>query len=101
MILLLLPLVAFGAIVLGTLAGWKWVLAPLLGFAFIRFGTASLRSMVRDGRAPDGPPEVVVERTVFHCEECSTELLLLIRGSGDPPRHCGSRMRERTELPRS
>ena len=32
------------------------------------------------------------------CEECGTELVLLVRGSGKAPRHCGGSMHERAEL---
>lgn len=100
--ILLVPLVVLLAVVVGTLAGWKWVLAPLLGAAFIHFGISSLRSMVRDGEAPAGPPEVVAgARTMYHCEECGTEVLLVVRGSAEAPRHCGTRMRERTEVARN
>ena len=38
------------------------------------------------------------ERVLYWCEECGTELVLLVRGSGDPPRHCMAKMHERAEL---
>jgi hypothetical protein len=37
-------------------------------------------------------------RTLFWCEECGTEVLLLVRGTDRAPSHCGQRMHERTEL---
>jgi hypothetical protein len=60
--------------------------------------------LVTDGRhggasgdvpAPVGPDE----RTLFWCEECGTEVLLLVRGTARAPSHCGQRMHERTEIP--
>jgi DNA-directed RNA polymerase subunit RPC12/RpoP len=38
------------------------------------------------------------ERVLYWCEECGTEVMLVIRGSGTPPRHCGTKMHERAEL---
>jgi DNA-directed RNA polymerase subunit RPC12/RpoP len=38
------------------------------------------------------------ERTVFWCEECGTEVQLVVRGTQRAPSHCGQRMNERTEL---
>ena len=102
-LLILLPL-GLVAIVVGSQFGWKWVLAPLLGWAMIRWSFATFRSMVHDGQGlaagpEDGPAPVGAdERTLYWCEECGTEVLLLVRGSGTPLRHCGTRMHERTEI---
>ena len=79
-------------------------LAPLLGLAILRVGYASLRSF-QEGAAhiPSGEPtplDVREERTTYWCEGCGAELLLLVRGTGMPPRHCGERMHERAEVPR-
>jgi hypothetical protein len=102
MILLLLPVVAL-AVVLGINLGWQWVFAPLLAYALLRWSLASLRVLVTDTKhlaADDvaAAPVASDERTLFWCEECGTELLLLVRGTTRAPSHCGQRMRERTEI---
>lgn len=103
MILLLIPAVLV-AVVVGLSFGWKFVLAPLLGYAIFRWATGTLRAMVHDGQArvtaEEQQPRPVTgdERVLYWCEECGTELVLLVRGSGDPPRHCMARMHERAEL---
>jgi hypothetical protein len=92
------------AVAVGSTFGWRWVFAPLLAYALLRWSLASLRVLVTDGRhggasgdapAPVGPDE----RTLFWCEECGTEVLLLVRGTARAPSHCGQRMHERTEIP--
>jgi len=87
-------------IIAGLVYGWRWVLAPLLGLAMLRWLIASLRVFVEDAKddlslppVEDGP-----ERTVFRCPECGTEVLLLYRGTPKAPSHCGQRMDPRTEL---
>ena len=77
----------------------KWVIAPLLGLFVYKVGTASLRSMAARPNQPAAAEPVVGadERTLYWCEQCGTELLLVIRGSGLPPRHCGERMHARVE----
>lgn len=102
MLLLLIPVVAI-AIVLGVNLGWQWVFAPLLAYGLLRWSLASLRVLVTDARhgsgdAADPAPVSSDERTLFWCEECGTELLLLVRGTSRAPSHCGQRMRERTEI---
>ena len=77
-------------------------LAPLLGLAILRVGYASLRSF-QEGAAhiPSGEPtplDVREERTTYWCEGCGAELLLLVRGTPMPPRHCGERMVARQEV---
>ncbi|HKJ57044.1 MAG TPA: hypothetical protein VJ978_13775 [Nitriliruptoraceae bacterium] len=90
--------------IVGTQFGWKWVLAPLLGYAFIRWSIGSLRAMTADGRAtahldaPQPRPVRRSERVLYWCEDCGTELLLVVRGTGKPPRHCATAMHEREEL---
>lgn len=79
-----------------------YVFAPLLGVAILWFGLGSLRSL-QAGAAhiPDGDPEAVdptVERTTYWCDGCGAEVLLLVRGTESPPRHCGERMHERVEI---
>jgi len=105
MILLLIPVVAI-AIVLGITFGWQWVLAPLLAYALLRWSLASLRVLVTDakhlaGDAVAAAPVASDERTLFWCEECGTEVLLLVRGTSRAPSHCGQRMHERTEISNS
>jgi hypothetical protein len=102
MLLLLIPVVAI-AVVLGVNLGWQWVLAPLLAYALLRWSLASLRVLVTDAAHPAGDtaeaaPVSPDERTLFWCEECGTELLLLVRGTSRAPSHCGQRMHERTEI---
>lgn len=103
MLLLAIPMV-LAAVVVGLTFGWKWVLAPLLGIAIYRWATGTLRAMVHDGQARVGAdeqqPQLVApdERVLYWCEECGTELVLVVRGSGKAPRHCGGGMHERAEL---
>lgn len=101
----LLYLAVAGLVALvGATTEWRYVLAPLLAYAIIRWAFATFRSMVHDGAAMGAasgePPAPVTddERTLYWCEECGTEVLLLVRGSGTPLRHCGTRMHERTEI---
>jgi DNA-directed RNA polymerase subunit RPC12/RpoP len=79
-----------------------YVFAPLLAVVILWFGFGSLRSLQRGGaHIPDGDPEVVdhtVERTTYWCAGCGAEVLLLVRGTDVPPRHCGERMHERIEI---
>jgi len=88
------------ALITGLVYGWRWVFAPLLGLAFLRWAIASLRVLVQDAKDDTGLPAVEdgPERTVFRCEECGTEVLLLHRGTSRAPSHCGQRMTARTEL---
>jgi hypothetical protein len=101
-VLLLIPVVAI-AVAVGMTLGWRWVLAPLLGWAVLSWLLGSLRALVHAGRTgvPEeaGPVDLTGERTLFWCEECGTEVLLLVRGTARAPSHCGQRMHERTELP--
>ena len=101
--MLALAAVALLSLVLGILLGWKGVLAPLLGYAVWRVLSATMRSMVGDARATtasEGAPRPVAqdERVLYWCEECGTEVVLVVRGSGAAPRHCGTRMHERAEI---
>lgn len=100
----LMALVGLVALVVGLSFGWKYVFAPLLGAGIFLWALAMLRSMVNDGRArvdadqQQPRPVTGAERVVYWCEECGTELVLVVEGSGTPPRHCGGRMHERAEL---
>lgn len=89
-------------VVLATDIPAAYVFAPLLGLAILWFGLGSLRSL-QAGAAhiPSGDPMPVdhtVERTSYWCAGCGAEVLLLVRGTGTPPRHCGERMQERVEI---
>ncbi len=102
MILLLVPLAAV-AVIVGINWGWQWVLAPLLGLALLRWLLGSLRALVTDAKHLEAQEATATpvgsdERTLFWCEECGTEVLLLIRGTARAPSHCGQRMHERTEI---
>lgn len=79
-----------------------YLFAPLLSVAILVVGLGSLRSLqVGGAHIPEGDPVAVdptVERTTYWCAGCGAELLLLYRGTESPPRHCGERMHERTEI---
>lgn len=102
----LLPLIALVGlfVVLLTDVPAAYVFAPLLGLFILRVGLASFGSL-RAGASyiPDGPPVPVdlrQERVVYWCDGCGAEVLLLVRGTETPPRHCGERMTERVEVAR-
>jgi hypothetical protein len=90
------------ALLVGVNVGWRWVAAPLLGAAVLTWLLASLRVLVHDDRGRPDDEEVDAvgagERTLFWCEECGTEVLLLVRGTNRAPSHCGQRMHQRTEI---
>lgn len=79
-----------------------YVFAPLLGIAILRVGLGSLLSLQAGAaHVPDGDPSPVdptVERTTYWCAGCGAEVLLLVRGTESPPRHCGERMHARVEV---
>lgn len=99
----ILAWLVIGAVVVAvTDVPMAYVFAPLLGVAILWFGLGSLRSL-QAGAAhiPDGDPQEVdptVERTTYWCAGCGAEVLLLVRGTESPPRHCGERMHERVEI---
>jgi hypothetical protein len=90
------------SLAVGIVYGWRWILAPLLALGLLRWSIASLRVLITDAADDKGLPDVEEgpERTVFHCPECGTELLLLYRGTSRAPSHCGQRMTARTEIVR-
>jgi hypothetical protein len=100
-VLLLIPAAGI-AVAVGMLFGWRWVLAPLMGWLILAWLLGSLRALVHAGRMGVGEPvdplDAEAGRTLFWCEECGTEVLLLVRGTDRAPSHCGQRMHERTEL---
>ena len=81
-----------------------FVFAPLLAIAILWVGLGALRSLHTGagmGHVPSGDPEPVdpaVERITYWCAGCGAEVLLLVRGTETPPRHCGERMHERVEI---
>lgn len=81
-----------------------YVFAPLLAVVILWFGLGSLRSLQLGGaNVPDGDPQAVdhsLERTTYWCAGCGAEVLLLVRGTDAPPRHCGERMQARIEIQR-
>lgn len=99
-------LVVAGAVLLAVFGviPWPYVGAPLMGLTIYSIGVASLASFRRGASyIPEGPPQPVdvrVERTTYWCTGCGAELLLLVRGTESPPRHCGERMAERREVAR-
>lgn len=100
---LLLVAATVVAVLIGMEFGWRWVLAPLLAAGLLRWSIASLRVLATDAKhleAQEAEPTPVTdaERTLFWCEECGTEVLLLVRGTARAPSHCGQRMHERTEI---
>lgn len=102
--------VAVGVVVVGMLlvalgvVPAVYVYGPLLGLFIYFVGVASLGSFRRGASyVPSGPPEPVdssSERTTYWCDGCGAEVLLLVRGTRAPPRHCGERMHERREVAR-
>jgi len=77
--------------------------AIVMGLAIASFGLLMLRGMrsappSKKLEVPEIPPANV--RITFWCENCSTELLLLRKGSPTPPRHCGEPMIAREEVAR-
>lgn len=90
--------------VVGVNYGWSYVLGPLLGYAVYRYITGNLRALMHgsnymvDAEAAEPTPVSGDERTLYWCEECGTEVMLLVRGTPRAPSHCGQRMHERTEL---
>lgn len=80
-----------------------FVFGPLLGLLILRIGLATFNSLEAGAaHIPDSDPQPVdprEERTVYWCDGCGAELLLVVRGTPVPPRHCGERMTERRELP--
>lgn len=81
-----------------------YVFAPLLGLTIWFVGIASFASLRHGaGHIPDGPPEPVdtrTERVVYACGGCGAEVLLLVRGTESPPRHCGEKMTTHREVAR-
>lgn len=81
-----------------------YVLGPLLGLVVLRVGVATFGAMGASASVEDTAPEAVdpaQERTTYSCSQCGAEVVLVVRGEDTPPRHCGERMTEHREVPRS
>jgi hypothetical protein len=81
----------------------RYVIAAVIGLVILVLGAGTLRGLARP-RATIKPEQAVPvlrtgARVTFWCETCGTELLLLKRGTENPPRHCGEPMIRREELP--
>jgi DNA-directed RNA polymerase subunit RPC12/RpoP len=95
--------VAVIAVLVAVVADPRWVVAPLAGYVIYKVGTGMLANLAADAGASPPPPRRLDdprERTVYACEMCGTEVVLVVRGEEGAPRHCGERMRGRTEIPR-
>lgn len=81
-----------------------FVFGPLVAFLILRIGFATFNSLESGAdHIPDADPVPVdprQERTTYWCPGCGAELLLIVRGTPMPPRHCGERMTQRRELAR-
>lgn len=101
---LVVPIAAVAlVVVVGETVGYRLALAPVIGLGLWVWLRATMRSFLRGGQtgvaATDEPrPVDDDERVLYWCEECGTELALLVRGSGVAPRHCATRMFERSEV---
>lgn len=103
-----LVLVCTAAALVGWVTDWfhpVYPIAPLVGVAILWAGHGFLASLgAGAGHVPTGEAPQVLdtsrERTTFRCEGCGAEVLLLVRGTPTPPRHCGERMVERREVAR-
>ena len=78
----------------------RYLIAALIGLSVFGIGIGTLRGLSRP-RASVRPEEAVPvlksTRITFWCETCGTELLLLRKGTDNPPRHCGEPMVRREE----
>jgi DNA-directed RNA polymerase subunit RPC12/RpoP len=79
-------------------------IAIVMGVLIAGVGVAMIRGLSRP--APSPKPEDAVPvlpnapvRTMYWCETCGTELLLLRKGTDAAPRHCGESMIKREEIP--
>lgn len=82
----------------------RLAVAILMALVLASVGIGMLRSL--GGRTPHKPLEQIEippadVRITFWCENCGTEVLLLRKGSENPPRHCGEPMVKREEVAKS
>ena len=83
----------------------RLAVAIIIAAGLAAVGIGMLRSLggrVPAHAAPQAEPEPVAAnvRITFWCETCGTEVLLLRKGSENPPRHCGEPMTRREEVAR-
>lgn len=99
------PLVGLGLVLVVLGVEPAYVFGPLLGLLIWRVGSSMFASLgARGTQATTSAPMPVdprAERTTYWCGECGAEVLLLVRGTDVPPRHCGERMVERREVSRN
>lgn len=92
------------AATVAVLAGVRPVLVfgPLVAYVILRVGLATFNSLDAGAdHIPDSDPVPVdldTERTVYWCNGCGAEVLLLVRGTPLPPRHCGEKMSGHLEI---
>jgi DNA-directed RNA polymerase subunit RPC12/RpoP len=91
----------------------RYIIAIVIGLIIAGVGFGTLRGLARPAPGPkvddavpvipEGAirvhPEVV--RVIYRCENCGTELLLLVKGTEAAPRHCGEHMARREEIRRA
>ena len=83
----------------------RTILAVVFGFVILFILLATLRGFAgpRGGAKPaieavEPMPEGL--RILYWCETCGLEVLVLRRGTENPPRHCGEPMAKREEIAR-
>jgi hypothetical protein len=85
--------------------GVRFVIAGLIGLFIAAVGFSTLRGLARPRVTVKPEAAVPVLKTgariTFWCETCGTELLLLRKGTENPPKHCGEPMMKREEIPRA
>jgi len=81
--------VVFGLVILFVLLGM------VRGFAGPRGGAASGPQLETVEPMPAGV------RILYWCETCGFEVLVLRKGTDNPPRHCGEPMARREEIERT
>jgi hypothetical protein len=90
---LLLGLLA-AAVALALTGHGDWLVAAAMGLLVAATGLAVFRGYSRT-RGPVGPPEDVQEAgtlLVYACQTCGEQLILLRKGTDQPPRHCADPM---------
>ncbi len=92
----LLALIAVGValMLVGDQPFWQVVVALLIGFTIIKFGTATLRALATPVPDPPPPGELRKVKLNYRCSICGTEVRMTTSVSElpDPPRHCMGEM---------
>lgn len=82
----------------------RTALAVVFGFVIFGILFATVRGFAGPRGGASRPQLESVEpmppglRILYWCETCGLEVLVLRRGSENPPRHCGEPMTKREEL---